>query len=795
MCEYVPFYFSDILTDEKLPEKNQTLCALSSSLKVDPCLHSPALTDDTKSSCPLTDLGFDLSIPQDTESRSPLQSPVFTQTPSSFTYDTPRKSKYRSVIKTLTRENENLKEENKALKEQLDKAVDNVSLEQYEALTFKFCKSSFTAHFINVQVRQGQKHPKGRRYSKNFKNDCLAIYFAGPRVYKQFLMKKFCLPTAHTLLKEIRAITINPGLDNPAFFSILKKKVDSFQEQNKYCIICFDEMSIKANLFYDRSKDVVIGLAVNNQGEKIFKPALTVCVLMLRGIRCRWKQPLAYLFCHNSCPATFLKQILTEALHKLQLIGLKVCAVTSDMGSNNLQLSKILNVSPEISHFNIADQNLFYIFDIPHIIKAMRNMLSQHNFYIDGKVISWQYIASFYEQDKKYPVRAAPKLCDSHIKPNNFEKMKVKFATQIFSASVSTGMGLYIRFGCLPAEAEETANFIDRVDKLFDILNSSQTSPSKKYNAAFKALPYQMDFLTECLDFFTKLEVRNKKKNINITKKVKFIKCLQISINSIIQLFNYLNNTAGFDYLFSRRLNQDCLENHFGKIRRENGNCFNPTPIQFIRTFKKLQCVNLLNSGAENCEADWDSILLKFEDLQDVLPEEPEIDISRKRENDIINNANYSKEDILQTNFVRYICGYIFKKSLQVHSCELCLKYSKEHDKLEDSSYFCFLKAYENKNNDFFGNLTMPSDTFVEFIIQIEGLFQKHFEDFITSSAIIGKYLKLCENIPYSHPCDNFPKIFAVKLYLRVRMYYTLKNINNNFRNINKNKLIILRNQ
>lgn len=306
-------------------------------------------------------------------------------------------------------------------------------------------------------------------------------------------------------------------------------------------------------------------------------------------------------------------------------------------------MSNLLNVSPENTGFYLNDTHLFYIFDIPHIIKALRNMLIKYDFYVYGKVISWQYIKAFYDNDKNFPIRSAHKLTESHINPSNFEKMKVKLATQIFSHSVYVGMTCYIRFGYLPAEAAETADFVERTDKLFDILNSSQTSSSKKYNAAFKGETYLIEFLTDCLSFFNKLEVRNKNMK-NITKSMK------ISINSTIKLFNYLRTTAIFDYLFTKKLNQDCLENHFGKIRRENGNCINPTAIQFHRTFRKLQCVNLFHSGTENCEADLDAMLLRIEDCteQTVLEEE-------KQENDTekIITAEYSDE-ILQKNFVRY---------------------------------------------------------------------------------------------------------------------------------------------
>lgn len=126
--------------------------------------------------------------------------------------------------------------------------------------------------------------------------------------------------------------------------------------------------------------------------------------------------------CHTSCSAELLCNFLNKAVQKLSAIGLNVCAVTSDMGSNNIKLSNILHVSPENTGFYLEDRYIYYIFDIPHIIKALKNMLMKYDFNLDDKKISFQYIRDFYELDKQHPVRAAPKLTDSHINPSNFEK-------------------------------------------------------------------------------------------------------------------------------------------------------------------------------------------------------------------------------------------------------------------------------------------------------------------------------------------------------------------------------------
>lgn len=128
----------------------------------------------------------------------------------------------------------------------------------------------------------------------------------------------------------------------------------------------------------------------------------------------------------------------------------------------------------------------YVVFDVPDIFKAVRNVLSKYNFHIDGKAISWEYIKLSSQLDKKQSIRAVPRLSDSHINRTDFENMKFKLATQIISTFGSAGIDLYISFRFLPAEGVTTSEFLDKMDKLFDILNSSNTTAAKQYKMTFK---------------------------------------------------------------------------------------------------------------------------------------------------------------------------------------------------------------------------------------------------------------------------------------------------------------------
>lgn len=81
-------------------------------------------------------------------------------------------------------------------------------------------------------------------------------------------------------------------------------------------------------------------------------------------------------------------------------------------------------------------------------------------------------------------LRLAPKLHDKHIFPNNFEKMRVCLASQIFSRSIAAGISTHTELGAMPPEAIHTAHFINKMDMLFDTFNSSQQNHFKHHRVA-----------------------------------------------------------------------------------------------------------------------------------------------------------------------------------------------------------------------------------------------------------------------------------------------------------------------
>ena len=177
---------------------------------------------------------------------------------------------------------------------------------------------------------------------------------------------------------------------------------------------------------------LLIGLEDFGGGYRTNKVATSALVLLVRSISGRWKQPLGYVPANESCPVDTFEYLLKEAIDKLNRIG---CQTWVQIFQYSLSIR--LGVTSEKPWFIHTNKKIFLMFDPPHLLKCTRNNLMKYAFRFGNYSACWKDIVDFYEKDKLLPIRAAPKLTEKHIHPTNFQKMKVKYATQIFSHTVA----------------------------------------------------------------------------------------------------------------------------------------------------------------------------------------------------------------------------------------------------------------------------------------------------------------------------------------------------------------------
>lgn len=250
---------------------------------------------------------------------------------------------------------------------------------------------------------------------------------------------------------------------------------------------------------------------MDNGSTKSTEPASTAAVIMARGIRTNWKQPLGYLFSSTTCNATELKNVLESYISYTNKTGLDVVALITDQGSNFMELSTLLGVSLGNTKVELLGKESFYFFDPPHLIKSIRNNLLTNRFVWNNKKTSCNDIVQFYDSDSQLPNRLAPKLTKAHMDPSCFQNERVKLATQVLSGTVAAGLNTYIQLKCLPEAARATMEFISRFDKLFDIFNSSRLSAKKPFIKPFQGQEEYIDFLENTAQFLKDVRVEKKR--------------------------------------------------------------------------------------------------------------------------------------------------------------------------------------------------------------------------------------------------------------------------------------------
>ena len=178
------------------------------------------------------------------------------------------------------------------------------------------------------------------------KSIAVSLYHASGKAYRM-LSKLFILPSKASLQKYISKMAAATGISEGAL-NIIKRKVEhSMSEMEKLCTLCMDEISLKTNLHYDISKDIIVGLEDFGSGMRTNKVANSALVFLLRSISGKWKQPLGYVSVNGGCHVTEMEELMKDAIDKVQGIGLDVVVVMSDLGSNLQSLANHLGITPE----------------------------------------------------------------------------------------------------------------------------------------------------------------------------------------------------------------------------------------------------------------------------------------------------------------------------------------------------------------------------------------------------------------------------------------------------------------
>lgn len=95
-------------------------------------------------------------------------------------------------------------------------------------------------------------------------------------------------------------------------------------------------MALEPGLTYDRTNDIIFGFE-NSEDSTMAYFSDHVLVFMLRGIKKKWKQPIAYYFCNGTTKTDHLVMYIKQVPNFILLTtGLQIIATVCDQGATNV---------------------------------------------------------------------------------------------------------------------------------------------------------------------------------------------------------------------------------------------------------------------------------------------------------------------------------------------------------------------------------------------------------------------------------------------------------------------------
>ncbi|KAL7291658.1 hypothetical protein TKK_0014696 [Trichogramma kaykai] len=581
------------------------------------------------------------------------------------------------------------------------------------------CNKNFMI-LLNMQLNHEDRKLEWSATEKYF---ALDLYYRSPKLYKHMRNGlKFALPCLTVMKKWVNEINLAPGA-NEDLFKLLTVKSESMNQYEKQCVMMWDEMSIRSCLEYNEKDDYIEGFEDLGEYGRTNAIATQVLVIMLSGLQSNWKQAIFFKFSKGSVSTETLKKIIIDMLDKIENTGLQVKMMVCDQGTANQKLIANFEISEARPYILKFGRKIFFNFDAPHLFKCWRNNMMDNDFLIGDNQVSWECIKELRDLERDKPCRAAPKLSDRHLNPNNFQKMNVKLAVQIFSASVSRAMITGYHCGDLKhPHCEATAAFLWSMNKLFDHINARHANDA---NPDRRGLSQKNPAVENSLrNFIPWLE------NIAVVSKPSppCFRNLILTIQGILGLWEEKKREGQF-YLLTGKLNQDPLENYFAFMRYLSGCNTHPTAMKFRYNHQHGTIMSLLfpPPGA-NCKPD-DCINL-LSTLSEIKLQKNADNIDQKETDDyvdkklnawLINDYAYAevedspspKTDLGDQNqptllrcSMKYVAGYLAHKCLIKFHCESCRStLIRENQNLEaNEDLLIFWKAYNVPQKEL-GNL------------------------------------------------------------------------------------------
>ena len=282
----------------------------------------------------------------------------------------------------------------------------------------------------------------------------------------------------------------------------------------------------------------------------------------------------------------------------------------------------------------------------------------------------------------------------------------------LFGYTVSLCVYCIFVSGLLESDSKVTASGLLRLNNAFDVLNSSRLdqNPNRRPFSKDTEVGHRR-VLTEFKEWLRLWRVNGNAPSANA------VQGLQLTINAVLLLWETVSDNL--QYLCTRRITQDGLENFFGLVRQVNGGNYKPDPSKFRCAFRKTAVQNVLTpSEHTNCEPDVDGMLAALTSVA-----------ARTNRPILSETVTYRSEpppvvtgpcvDRATENVLTYIAGYLALRARRRHSCDQCVSALTKDTAIVtcDREALIGLKSFTGEADIDVGSLKVPSDSLYQLVV------------------------------------------------------------------------------
>ncbi|XP_077556947.1 uncharacterized protein LOC144170810 [Haemaphysalis longicornis] len=590
------------------------------------------------------------------------------------------------------------------------------------------------------------KSARGRRYEHEWLMTCLLLRISSPRAYRLMSkMKLLPLPTTTRLRQMMKGMPCEFGFNKVSLASVgafMKGKTGV----QCYGTLVLDEMKVREVVSFNKSTYKVDGFVDYGDGQDSETTADHALVLMFVPLFHSWVQPIASFATRHAAPGRVLAKLVLEAIMELYKHNAVVVAVISDGASTNKAMwssfgikGKLDAPKHKVEHPCAPDQHLYFLCDVPHIIKCIRNHLLRHKYAMIGQhKVNFDHYRKLQEVDGKQQLRVVPKLTKEHVSPDNLRKMNVRLAVQLFSRSTAIGLKVYQRLK--EPGLQDGHGTAEWVNNVFDALNVKLpqfgiTSSSK-----------EIEVIKKFLDAVNETEESHVTKGTVMFASQVTMESLRVTLASVRDLIGDLLS-KGARFVLTGKLNQDPLERFFGVTRSYGGDEDHPTLISFSHIYRLLSlytpistCVTgnvkeehtfVLATVADSMKRGQKDRLSSYESLQETVGAKLSEICATAQDSTLTAPDHGYSTPTAQDCVIYYLCGYLVHSFLKHEKCSDCIRSIQSENaevpeafltlersfkegslKLPSWELFCMFRGIEHKVSDQLQRNRLCSDTF-----------------------------------------------------------------------------------